>query len=107
MRFTILFLASGLAFAQLETNTLTIAASRNVSAVADQVVYDVSLTTDVSATLDDAIGQLAGTGITAADFSYVLSGGDPGRSVTWSFELVTPFSKMKATSTALAALKQK
>src|SRR5258707_591751 len=105
MRFTMLFLASGLAFAQLESNTLTITASRNVNVVADQVLFNVSLATNVSATLDDVIGQLAGTGITAADFSYVLSIFDPASSVIWSFNLVTPFSKMKATATALAALR--
>src|SRR6266851_140131 len=101
MRFTILFLTCGLAFAQLETNTVTITASRNVSVVADQVVYRLSLTTDVSATLDDVVGQLGGAGITAANLSHVWGRGDPVRSVEWSLELVTPFSKMKETVAAL------
>jgi hypothetical protein len=107
MRFAILFLTCGLAFAQLETNTLTITASRNVSVVPDQVLYGVSLTTDLSATLDDAIAQLAGTGITAANFTYVTSSGDSAKSVDWAFELVVPFSKMKDTVAALSGLRTK
>lgn len=104
MRLTILFFAGGLAFAQSDTNTLTITASRNVSAVPDQVVFDVSLNTGLSATLDEVVRQLADTGIMAASLTSVFSFGD---SVDWSFELVTQFSKMKDAVAGLSRLKSK
>src|SRR5215212_4341605 len=107
MRLTILFLACGLAFGQLETNTLTITASRNVSVVPDEVVYHVSLIAAVSATLSDVVGQVAGTGITATNFSYVTSMVNPEASVWWAFQLVTPFSNMKDTVAGLSRLKEK
>ena len=71
MRFTILFLTAGLAFAQLETNTVTVNASRDVSGVSDQVVLGIVLRTDASATLSDVVKRLEGTGATAADLVYL------------------------------------
>jgi hypothetical protein len=70
----------------------------------DQVVYDVTLSADVSATLSDVAGQLTSIGITAANLSYVSS---DGRSVDWSFEQSAPFSKMKDTLAGLSRLKEK
>src|SRR5437763_1408836 len=108
MRFAILFLTTGLAFAQLDTNTVTVNASRNVSVAPDQVVFGIVLYTDAAATLGDVVARLEGTDVTPASFVYVSNGGSRGDDLTslrWSFGLAVPFSKMKNTTTTLARLK--
>lgn len=110
MRFSILFFTTSLAFAQLETNTVTVNASRNVSGVPDQVVLGIVLRTDASATLSQVVARLEGTGVTAADLVYLStrqnSAGD-SPSLNWSFGLVVPFSRMKDTTATLAQLRGK
>jgi hypothetical protein len=110
MRFSILFFTTSLAFAQLETNTVTVNALRNVSGVPDQVVLGIVLRTDASATLREVVARLEVTGVTPADLVYLSvpqnSAGD-SPSLNWSFGLVVPFSRMKDTTATLAQLKGK
>jgi uncharacterized protein YggE len=101
MRRQLLFLlaSAATAIAQTDTNTITITASRNVSVAPDQVVYSVSVETDLSAGLSDATALVADAGITAAELSYVSSALG---TVTWVFKHVVPFSSMKDTNLNLA-----
>jgi hypothetical protein len=98
-------LMSGLAFAQADTNTLTITATRNVTVVPDQVLYLVTVTTDFGAALDAVAGRLAAAGIASTDFVGVSD--TVGASMAeWTFELASPFSQMKDTIAALTKARQ-
>jgi hypothetical protein len=96
-------LATAATLAQTDTNTITITASRNVAAAPDQVVYLVGVRLPSSAGLSDAVAQLAGTGITAAE---LLSTEADRTTVTWSFQHAVPFTAMKDTYVMLAKLSQ-
>src|SRR5215469_5361242 len=104
MRFAIFLLLSGLAFGQLDTNTLTITASRNVSVAPDQVLYNVMVSTDPAATLDAVSGRLAGAGIVPANL-IAIQNSQPSL-LNWIFQFASPFSKMKDISAALTKARQ-
>jgi uncharacterized protein YggE len=107
MRTRLLFLtavaATALEQTGTDTNTITITASRNVTAAPDQVVYTVGVRLPSSAGLSDAVAQLAGTGITAAELLYTEA---DATTVTWSFQHAVPFTAMKDTNAMLAKLSQ-
>ena len=69
--FSLLF--SPLAFGQLDSNSITVTASRNASLQPDQAVFAVSVQSGISASLDDVLAALQGSGITAANLSSVSS----------------------------------
>ncbi|MBZ5609108.1 MAG: SIMPL domain-containing protein [Acidobacteriia bacterium] len=96
----ILLLLSALepVFGQLETDTVTITASRQVALVPDQAVFFVTVTTGEDAGLDQALALVQGTGITAANLNSVYS---YERGLQWSFTLAVPFSKIASTIAAL------
>jgi glycine/D-amino acid oxidase-like deaminating enzyme len=75
-----------------------------VTATPDQLQYSVTLHTDASIELSEAVARLSGTGITAADLSYVSSA---DTSLNWTFNSVTPFSKMSEMNTTLTQLRTK
>lgn len=95
-----------LAFGQLETNTLTIQASRSVNLAPDQVSFYVSVTADPTSSLDQIVAALSGLGITASNLSNMYGANDNRGSLQWSFTLATPLTKMNATIAALIALQQ-
>jgi len=103
MRLLLLLTAAATAFAQPDTGAITITASRNVTAIPDQVQYTVTLRTEAYLEVSEVVARLTGTGITAADLSYVTGGGE---FTEWTFNLVTPFSKMAETNATLARLQQ-
>jgi hypothetical protein len=89
-----------LACGQLESNTITVTATRTLNVAPDQVVFSLSLTTPITMDLDQAVAALASLGITAADLQsastpspytsvgsgVTLPGGSlPGPQVVWSF----------------------
>ena len=108
--------SASLAFAQLDSNSVTVTASRNTSLQADQVVFGVFVDSGLNSTLDDILAAVRGAGITAANFAGVSMSAAPiftGPSpvpqapmLEWAFGLAVPFSKMKDTVTLLAGLQQ-
>jgi hypothetical protein len=66
--------------------------------------YSVTLHTESSIELSEAVARLTGTGITSSDLSYVS--GD-GSSLNWTFNLTIPFSKMSEMNATLAQLRTK
>jgi len=106
----LLFLASAqFVFGQLESDTLTIQSSRSTILQPDQLVFNVSLTSTLDATLDQVVASLPGSGITAADLSGVFSSlGNPfltsGPGLLWSFTLGVPLTKLKGTVASLTML---
>ncbi len=102
----LLFGPASLAYGQLDSNSVTVTASRSLSFPVDQLVYRVNACGPLSSTLDDAAAQVRSLGLTAADFLYVgTSSSGPLQTTVlcWTFNLAFPFAKSKATLDALSA----
>jgi hypothetical protein len=87
---------------QSDQNALTVTATRAINVQPDQASFSVEVKSTGLTGLDEIVGVLEGSGITAADLSSVY-----GFPPSWRFTLVAPFSKMKETITALGTLRQK
>jgi uncharacterized protein YggE len=109
----LLVLAGSLAFGQLESDTLTITASRQALVQPDQVAFRISVNSGVSTALDQVVAALQGAGITTATFSSLSSLSSAsahwfnGPVLNWSFTLRVPLARMKATTALLAAAQQR
>jgi hypothetical protein len=112
-------LSCSLAFAQLDSNTITVTASKNVTETPDQIVFSVQVSAPPDQTLDDVAAAIAGSGITLSDFSGLSTNsgysvgtgifpvtGAPLNALTWQFSVAVPFSQMKAEVTALTTLQK-
>lgn len=104
---------SSFAFAQLDSNSVTVTASRSATVQPDQAVFALYLDTGLTSSLDDVVAALQGSGITSANFSGVrttfpnLTNIQPqAPKLEWTFGLPVPLSKMKDTITALTNLQQ-
>ncbi len=107
-----------LAFAQLDSNSITVSASNNVTLQPDLAVFSVTVTTPLTTGLDDVLTALAGSGITAANFSGVstqlssslLNVGTGNQTPTpllvWLFTVTSPLANTKATVASLTTLQQ-
>src|SRR5947209_2930273 len=110
-------LSAAVAYAQLDPNTITVTASKNPTLTPDQLLFSVSVSSGLNATLDDVLAALAGSGITQSNFSGVstaltcFSTGTgasitPAPTVDWTFRLPVAFAKMKDTVAMLTALQK-
>src|SRR5947207_11295095 len=94
-----LFASASLLFGQLDSNSITVTASRSVYLQPDQIVFSVSVSSPTDATLDDILAALQGSGITAANLSgsfgslSVFAGGQ----TEWIFALPAPLANIKST----------
>jgi hypothetical protein len=115
-RFSADFVHSG-AFAQLDSNSVTVTASRSMTQQPDQVLFAVIVQSGLNTSLDAVVAALQGSGITAANFSSVNTGptliavnGNPQQLPTpmlqWAFALPVPLAKMKDTVTTLTGLQK-
>lgn len=113
-----LVVCTSVTFAQLDSNSVTVTASRNVNLQPDQTVFLVRVSSGLNTSLDDVIAALQGSGIGIGNFSSVSTGNvlpftqlTPGQqppppSLEWDFTLPVPLSKVKDTATMLANLEQ-
>jgi hypothetical protein len=109
---TALVLSLSVAFAQLDSNSITVTASRGNSATApDQTVFGVVVTSGVDTGLDDVIALLQGTGISAANLQalneYTIASGPSGQpteTLNWRFSFTAPLAKNKDTIATLTNL---
>jgi hypothetical protein len=113
-------MSASLLFGQLESNSVTVTASRSANVQPDQVLLAVYVNSGINASLDDVLAVLKTSGITITNFSGVSTnstfglipvGGVPLPQPTpptlqWAFGLPVPFSKMKDTLAALTSLQQ-
>lgn len=100
----ILLVACACAFGQLQTDTITITATRQVSLLPDQIVFSVQVVAPESAGIDDVVAQVAGVGISAANLSGVSSYFNGG--LAWNFTLAVPIPQASATTASLVQLAQ-
>jgi len=106
----VLLVSSSLAFAQLDSNTVTVTSSQTSNLQPDQVVFAVTVNSGLSASLDDIVAALQGSGITIGNFSSVSTSFpanvQSSAMLQWSFVLAVPLAKMKDAITSLAGLQQ-
>jgi hypothetical protein len=102
-----LLICTASCFAQLDDNTVTVTATRDVVLQPDQAVVTVNLSTAADAGLDDALTILDGTGFNASDlvsantYQYY-----DGTLTNWQFSKALPFSGLKALLPRIATIQQ-
>jgi uncharacterized protein YggE len=116
-----IFLATATAaFAQLDSNSVTVSASRNTSLQADQAVFAIYVNSGLNVNLTDVVAAVQSAGLTLSNFQSVsttqsgfiqVPGGPTGipsmqPALQWVFALPVPVSKIKDTATALNTLQQ-
>lgn len=100
---------AGLAVGQVDTNSVTVTASRSLSSTPDLALYQVTVTTPITASLDDVTAALQGSGLSAANLTSINTNtGTNLANVTlsWTFTLTGPIYKTKDTLASLATLRQ-
>jgi hypothetical protein len=116
----LLILSAPGAFAQLDSNSVTVTAARSTTPQADQVLFGVTVQSGLNTSLDDVVAALQGSQITAANFSEVTTAAisfailsptqPPPTTVApmlqWTFALPVPLAKIKDTITTLTALQK-
>src|SRR4051794_13908419 len=105
----VFFAATSAAYGQLDDNTFTITASRTIDLQPDQAIVGVYVDSPADNGVDDIVGALQGSGITAANLTGIYSSGylGPVPRTDWTFSLPVPFSKLKDTLAALAEVQRK
>ena len=108
----ILFLIPSVVLGQAASNSVTVTASRTTSVPADQIVFGVTVNSGLDKGLDDILNALSSSGITASNFTGISTGPvpQPGfvpqSALRWLFQLPVAISKVKDTTSTLAALQQ-
>jgi hypothetical protein len=113
---------TSLVFAQTDSNSITVVASRNTSLQVDQAVFNVFVSSGLNASFEDVLGALQGSGIGLANFTGVSTPLTPvifstpvgvtptpipvTPNLQWSFTLAVPLSKIKDTISALTTIQQ-
>jgi hypothetical protein len=106
-----------IAFAQLDSNSITVSASNNVALQPDQAIFSVTVTSPQSTGLDDILAAVAGSGITIANLTGVTTAATlsvygsgstnaPPPMLAWTFSLLGPLANTKATVASLTTLQQ-
>src|ERR1700689_1263528 len=103
-KLSLLLLAAAPLFAQLESHTLAISATRSINLQPDQAVFDLLVSSTAITSLDQIVGALSGLGVPSAN----LNGVDNSNPTTlqWSFTLAAPLSNLSATIGSLTRLQQ-
>lgn len=101
------------ALAQLDSNSVTVTASRNVSLQGDQAVFAVYVQSRSEVTLNDIVAAVQPAGITMANFAgvgsqqqIILGPQQPASVLEWAFALPVPLAKIKDTVAALTDLQK-
>jgi uncharacterized protein YggE len=114
MRKWLLFLACcPVALAQIESNVLTVTATRSLNLQPDQASLMVNVTSSVNTALADVLTALQSTNITSANLTAVGtsttgSGSASGNNEAWywTFTVTVPLSGLKAILASLAMVQQ-
>ncbi|MGI8746077.1 MAG: hypothetical protein ACR2NN_26545 [Bryobacteraceae bacterium] len=109
-----LLVSAPLAFGQLDSNSVTVTASRGTNLQADEALFGIYVDSDLHATVSDVLAALQGSGTAISNFSnvntvqkYDYTAGKPlPVMLEWSFRLPVALSKIKDTVAALTGLQQ-
>ena len=96
--------AASSAFGQIQSDTITVQATRSIQLTPDQIVFNLTVTAGANTSFDHVLTALQALGITAANLSSTSFGNQD--SLEWSFSLAVPFAQMKATIASLTSLGQ-
>jgi hypothetical protein len=105
------------AFAQLDTNSITVSANHSTTVQPDQVVFGVYVDTNMDVGLTDVLAAVQGAGLTQANFSGVAttqsygiydpsSPAIPAPKLEWAFALPVAISRLKETVSTLTNLQK-
>ena len=109
-----IFAATSVLFGQLDSNSIVVTAYRSVYLQPDHAEFLVNVVSPPNATLDNIVGALQGSGITATSLSgrseaFVSPPGvvtaEPPQ-ITWSFNLTTPLASINNTLASLTTIQQ-
>jgi uncharacterized protein YggE len=101
-KIALILFAAAPVFAQLDSHTLAISATRSITPQPDQVVFGLSVNAASSTTLDQVVSALSGLGVTDANLNGISNPGP----FQWSFTLVAPLSKLSTTIASLIKIEQ-
>lgn len=101
-KIALLLLAAAPLFAQLESHTLAISATRTINPQPDQVMFGLTVSSSPTASLDQIVAALSGLGITSAN----LTGISNLFPFQWGFTFVAPLSNLSATIASLVKLQE-
>ncbi len=93
------------AFAQLDSNSITVTASRNTTPAPDLASITIDVTADPSATLSDVLASVQSLGLTISDLASVEGTTiNQQNALDWSFSLNAAIASLKTTTSALTKL---
>jgi len=101
---SILLLVTAPAFGQLESHTVSISASRSINLQPDQVLFGLSVSSSVTANLDQVVGALSGLGITSASLNNTFY--PTPTTLSWNFSFTAPLSSLTTTIKSITQLEQ-
>ena len=111
--FLVFVMSAAAAFGQLDSNSITVTASRSSTIQPDQVAITLDVTAGLSSSLDDVIAALQSLGVTLGNFrnvnqNLIFVSAPPiiEPPVDWGFTITVPIAKLKDTITALTALQK-
>lgn len=105
-RCAVCILFAGMAFAQLDSNSVTVNTSRSTLGPIDQVTFAVSVNSDFTKSLTDIVNALSPAGITPSDLTYLAPSFTPTQPLEWRFNFSVPLTSLKATVATLSTLQQ-
>jgi uncharacterized protein YggE len=96
------------------TSSVTVTATQPGTAQPAEASFLVTVNTPFGTSLSDAAASVTSAGITVGNLVGVTSTtvpstttGQPSSSLTWTFQLITPFANQKATAATLAGIQSK
>jgi hypothetical protein len=104
----LLTISAAFLYGQLDSNSVTVTASRGISVPPDLALFDVAVTANSNATLNDVLAALQPLNLTAGDLGSVVNAFAGGDQLTliWSFSFPSPLSNLKDTTARLTNLQK-
>jgi uncharacterized protein YggE len=108
-------ITASFAFGQLDSNSVTVTASRTTTLQPDQALFAVTITTDPAASLSDVLAAVQPAGLTFSNFSsvstttaYTYTNGQQQaqQQTQWSFQLLAPLANTRSAVSTLTALQK-
>jgi hypothetical protein len=102
-------ISAGPAFAQLDSNSIIVTASRTAGVQQDQGVFSIMVASDLNSSLGDVLAVVQPAGIGLSNFSTVSTttayvNGQQIQKLQWTFQLIAPLATIKTTAGTLTTL---